>query len=649
MTISRRIYLGFFSVTALAGLIFLVGLAGFNAVNDRIEHLVGQIEPLRKQIVTINTSLTNVTRTLLMHPQEQDSQRLDSLEEQFRSSLDQVINSIENINRQSETLQALDYSPADIRTRTEQLQSGASALFSAHRQSLKLKSDLKTAGRHNGDMIDILSAGLNSSKTLETDTKVELKRLLEYTTNLTSTALGKSSSLELSAETRKLDDLLDQLKLRLQGDTRLEKNLENLRASCTGEHGVLTITRAQIDHQKTLEAALTGAAKDVQSIAESIASLTTKVSSLAENDMTNTLSETRKKRMLLIVFALCILIVSSTLSVLVIRSILPPLYDVITRAHRVAKGDLTVTFDTHRHDELGELALGLQQLIAELNKVMRQIIGGADQLAAAAEEFTAMSEQSTSYAQQQMEETQNFAAAIVEMSASIEHIAKSSGDTLGAVKHTRSTVQEGQAKMATHVDNIGTLARSIEQAGNNIDQLSEVSARIGSILDAIRAIADQTNLLALNAAIEAARAGEQGRGFAVVADEVRTLASRTGASTTEIQGMIEKLQANMRNAVQEMQLSRQSAQAGMNEVVQASESLTHIGMSVESIREMNIQIASATDQQNAVAAELARNVSHISELAENNARASKENLTVSRNLATLADAQRQLTHRFQLN
>ncbi|MDD4862908.1 MAG: methyl-accepting chemotaxis protein [Alishewanella agri] len=194
---------------------------------------------------------------------------------------------------------------------------------------------------------------------------------------------------------------------------------------------------------------------------------------------------------------------------------------------------------------------------------------------------------------------------------------------------------------------IEALAQEVENSAQVISRLSEDSTQIGSVLDVIRGIAEQTNLLALNAAIEAARAGEQGRGFAVVADEVRTLASRTQASTLEIQSMIERLQTDASNAVKAMQQGQVQAQQGLSQAAQAENALQTISQSVTRINDMNIQIATAAEEQSSVAEEINRNIVNISQSADATAEGAKQTASAGDELAKLAARLQNLVGQFK--
>lgn len=632
----------------MAGAILGVGLLGFNVVKTHIEFLANDIEPFREQVGATHMAVADASLSLLRFCREKQQEPLNKLEQSFNADITVIQEELAQFNRRNMDNKQTNTITQTILENTEKFKSVAQSLFNQQRQLLKLEGDIKAADRRLGDQIDIMAAAIHSNHSLDEQRKGETKQLLDYVATIINSAKAKTSTVEINAEINKLIKLFERISPLVSGETRLEQNLETLKNAAIADTGLLAVVANRVEKTAQLENSLQAAETTSKQLNDDAEKLSNIIKALATDSMQLMLDETYNKRIMLITFGMIIMVVAVTISLLVIRSILPPLHQLISVANELAAGNLAVNINIKQQDEIGQLSRAMHKLVMELRNILSQMNSGADQLAAAAEQFASKSEQSASYTSQQMEETQSFAAAIVEMSASVEHIATSSSDTLDAVNQTHNQVLEAQQKMEIHVDNIKLLAKRIEQSGANIDELSEVSSRIGTILDAIRAIADQTNLLALNAAIEAARAGEQGRGFAVVADEVRTLASRTGASTTEIQGMIERLQTSMRATVSEMGDSRQSAHTGMSEVVLVNDSFSKISESVDSIRAMNVQIATATEEQSTVAASLAKNVSQISVLAESNARNSQENLDVSRSLAQLAEAQRVLARRFKL-
>ena len=251
-------------------------------------------------------------------------------------------------------------------------------------------------------------------------------------------------------------------------------------------------------------------------------------------------------------------------------------------------------------------------------------------------------------ARQQQQEIQQLASAINEMAATAGEIARSASGAADAAGSADSEAQAGRKIVTDAVRAIHTLADKVNESNDLITQLESDSDRIGTVLDVIRGIAEQTNLLALNAAIEAARAGEQGRGFAVVADEVRTLASRTQESTQEIQSMIEELQERTKQAARTMQEGNEHAHTGVEEVSKAGDALQKIAGAVTTITEMNTQIATASEEQSAVAEEINRNVVSISDLADAAFEHAGGTLRTSEALHELSHELDEQVHRFKI-
>jgi len=287
----------------------------------------------------------------------------------------------------------------------------------------------------------------------------------------------------------------------------------------------------------------------------------------------------------------------------------------IRKAIVTASGDLTQTIEVDSEDEVGELLTAMNGMRKKLLDMLSRISGTTAQLSAASEEMSAITAQSSDIIQKQRAETERVATAMNEMTATVQEVAGNIGHTATAANEASEHTENGSQVVGQTVGQINKLAEQIEQASQTIHELEQHSDNISSVMDVIRGIAEQTNLLALNAAIEAARAGEQGRGFAVVADEVRTLAGRTQESTTEINQMIESLQAGSRQAVRVMEESRTQAHAAVEYASQSGSALSTIAEAVTRINDMSIQIASAAEEQGVVSEEINKNIVYINDMA----------------------------------
>jgi len=321
---------------------------------------------------------------------------------------------------------------------------------------------------------------------------------------------------------------------------------------------------------------------------------------------------------------------------------------VVTELQQIADGDLTSSIDISRKDEFGDLMRGLQAMQQQLQKVVSLITGTTSHLSEAAEEMSTVTKQSSDNIQQQQAETCQVATAMNEMTVTVQDVAKSIADTAHAADEANNETTKGRQVVEASIEQINQLALQIETASNVINQVEQDSDHISTVLDVIVSIAEQTNLLALNAAIEAARAGEQGRGFAVVADEVRTLASRTQESTKEINHMIEKLQSGSREAVQVISKSQEQTQSAVQQAAQASTSLATIASTVVHINDMSTQIANAAEEQSAVSEEINRNIVRVNDMSTEASECAGKTAQASQELATMAAELQNLVRQFKI-
>ncbi|MBL0951051.1 MAG: methyl-accepting chemotaxis protein, partial [Pseudomonas sp.] len=332
---------------------------------------------------------------------------------------------------------------------------------------------------------------------------------------------------------------------------------------------------------------------------------------------------------------------------LIRRLIVGPLQNCLLLAQQVAAGDLSGTRTAIGRDEVGQLLGALQSMRDHLRDLIGQIGGSATQIAAAAEQLSAVSEQTRAGVREQSEESNQTACAMQQMVASVQQVAGDAGQASQAAQQAELQARDGDRQVRQVIEQIERLASEVAQTGQTVDQVQGESQRIGSVLDVIKAVAEQTNLLALNAAIEAARAGEQGRGFAVVADEVRALARRTQDSTSEIEALITSLQSRVHKAVAQTQTSQSLSQDAVSSVERTGQSLAHINRAVALIEQMNQQIASAAEQQSAVAMEINRSLDNVRSIGEQSASATEQTALSSAELARLGGELQERIGRFR--
>ncbi|NVZ35344.1 methyl-accepting chemotaxis protein [Pseudomonas sp. A4002] len=333
---------------------------------------------------------------------------------------------------------------------------------------------------------------------------------------------------------------------------------------------------------------------------------------------------------------------------LLTRSITQPIAQALDAAEEIAEGNLTRPIKVEGHDEAGRLLLAMAKMQDKLKDTLQRISGSATQLASAAEELNAVTDESARGLTQQNNEIEQAATAVNEMTSAVEEVARNAVSTSEASKNATSSAGDGRDLVQETVSAIERMSSDVQATATLIGNLAEESRDIGKVLDVIRGLADQTNLLALNAAIEAARAGEAGRGFAVVADEVRALAHRTQQSTSEIERMIGSIQAGTEHAVDSMRNSTERAESTLNIAKGAGMSLDTINTAIVEINERNLVIASAAEEQAQVAREVDRNLVNIRDLSVQSATGASQTSAASSELSRLAVDLNGMVGRFRL-
>ncbi|WP_072339226.1 MULTISPECIES: methyl-accepting chemotaxis protein [unclassified Pseudomonas] len=347
---------------------------------------------------------------------------------------------------------------------------------------------------------------------------------------------------------------------------------------------------------------------------------------------------------------LAIGLIMSLLVILISRSIIRPLNEAVRAMADIAsgEGDLTRQLDAGGNDELAALAGHFNAFTQKLRNVIGQSLQAATSLSQASVSLDGIANEGQGHSEQQAHQMDLVATAINEVTYGVQDVAKNAEQAASEVRDADERARQGHSNIGNCSRQVEQLSGTIQQAVKVIEALAQESTQIGSVIEVIRAIAEQTNLLALNAAIEAARAGEQGRGFAVVADEVRMLAQRTQQSTTQIQGMIETLQRNSEAAVKVIDESSQGSQLTIEQASLASLSLDQISQSLRNLTSLNASIASATLQQSHVVEDINRNVTQAAGLAQDNTLACERTSAASQSLRQLADQLNRLLGQFRV-
>lgn len=359
-------------------------------------------------------------------------------------------------------------------------------------------------------------------------------------------------------------------------------------------------------------------------------------------------AELKKNSLLIIGSSALALLVGLIAAWVITRLIVAPLRSVIRVAQQIAAGDLSATIEVTRRDEIGQLMQAMQQMGAGLSSIVSGLQAGIEQLASSAQSLSAVTEQTNLEVSSQKEETEQVATAMNQMTATVHDVARNAEEAAQAAQTADGKVESGQQVVRQSMARIEQLADSATSASSSIESLSAEIQNIGTVLSVIKSVAEQTNLLALNAAIEAARAGEQGRGFAVVADEVRALAKRTQQSTEEIERLVSALRSAAQSSVQQIQNSGELVKLAVSDALQTESALGSIAAAVSLIQQMNQQIAAAAEQQSSVAEEINRSVTSIRASADQSSLAMRGNAASSIELAQLGVELKGMVGHFRL-
>lgn len=428
----------------------------------------------------------------------------------------------------------------------------------------------------------------------------------------------------------------------------LEEKVTAINELLHATNGIPAIKAARITSSTEATALLDSVEQQTAQAITVLDGLLNKASAAAEDIQQQATQSVANAITIIFIVMLVSVLLAIGISVYTVRSITKPLAKVNAILGVVASGDLTQKLDDSAKDEFGDLARNCNKVISNLQQLIQGIISRSTQLAAASEQTSAITVQTTQAIREQKSQVTQAATATTEMSSTAQGVLQSSNDAVAEIKNADNEAERVKGISLENKQIILQLSHEVEQASTVINKLHKDSASIGSILDVIRGIAEQTNLLALNAAIEAARAGEQGRGFAVVADEVRSLASKTQASTQEIQAMIQVLQSGAHAAVEAMNKGRKQAENCVAKTEVATKALDSITHAVHLAHDMSEQISDAAKEQNQVSHEISKLLESIVSIAEETASGAEQTSESSHEVARLAEELRVSVEQFKV-
>jgi methyl-accepting chemotaxis protein len=631
ISVTKKLGLGFGLVLVLTTLLALIGWNSLNGLIQRsnwmsdISDLNNGLTKLR--IVRLQYMLANGDEATAQNVQTQ----LDAFSAQ-QKEMAQSFKSPENVERLQALGRQIDlYQQSLNRMRTAYNTSNAARqnMTDTAMVAYKLVGQVAESVEGqpvNDDLLDQFKA-VARAKELVQLVRYEVRG---YTNNVTDKT-EKAAFTQLDSAVTEMGQLASRLPTETARVQQLDTALVNYREAVRGFKGA-------IDNINVARQEMTVQGGEIVRLSDELYKI-----QLDRRD-----AESTEARTWQVLAALLALLFGVVAALVITRQITRPLQQTMEAVERIANGDLSRDLQVTRRDELGVLQQGIQRMGATLRELITGIRDGVTQIASAAEELSAVTEQTSAGVNSQKVETDQVATAMHEMTATVQEVARNAEQASVAATSADEQARQGDKVVAEAIAQIEKLAEEVRRSTEAMNTLQKESDKIGSVMDVIKAVAEQTNLLALNAAIEAARAGEAGRGFAVVADEVRGLAQRTQKSTEEIEGLVAGLQSGTQQVANVMLSSRGLTDSSVELTRKAGTSLENITRTVSNIQSMNQQIAAAAEQQSSVAEEISRSILNVRDVSEQTAAASEETAASSVELARLGNQLQMMVSHFRV-
>lgn len=668
LTVALRV-IGGFGIISL--LLLIIGITAYGSLSNISESTaeVNQISiPALENSAAMQSEFVIMSKLSLQAFNADSLSEIERLRKQFsneQQSYQQASERLMNAVQEEMTLKA---AAGEVNQAYSSFIPVSTKLFDELKNNLTLRdtidSKLSELEGHADDMASLIldftdirdvqrrfPRSYQAATSIETGINTLISNVVDLNRTLSDTTANTISN-EIAFRLKDLNDQFAVIKTETAGQVSLVSELDEkvsaINESLDGSQGIPALKLKRLQSTADATVLLASAEQQTASGMASLAGLLSQASKAAEVIQRDASSGVSNAITTIFIVVLLSIIFSVIIATVTVRSIAIPLAKVNQILGVVASGDMTQKLDDSAKDEFGELARNCNKVIANLQQLIQGIISRSTQLAAASEQTSAITVQTTQAIREQKSQVTQAATATTEMSSTAQGVLQSSNDAVAEIKNADNEAERVKGISLENKAIILQLSHEVEQASVVINKLHKDSASIGSILDVIRGIAEQTNLLALNAAIEAARAGEQGRGFAVVADEVRSLASKTQASTQEIQAMIQVLQSGAHAAVEAMNKGRKQAENCVEKTEVATKALDSITHAVHLAHDMSEQISDAAKEQNQVSHEISKLLESIVSIAEETASGAEQTSESSHEVARLAEELRVSVEQFKV-
>ncbi|GAA0783724.1 methyl-accepting chemotaxis protein [Marinobacterium sediminicola] len=655
--ITQRIALG---LSVLVLFIILVGASGLYAsrtlgqnVSTLTEALIPLMERSYEQTLAVSTATTQLYGALA----QRDENSFEQYRSQFDTSRQNLTEQLKQLSLQPELDESQQATASKLVQQVAELEQLSATLFTLYHQSRKLETEVSQKSVLFFTQNDALASwARNYLASTDNSEGIQLIRpitrvantyrfmLFNYQRNQNLQALNSDAQSNRDG----LREAFDNFSAVDAKAKQIDKLVEQLDSGLFAENGIIRLYNQVEETRVNMNSTLAALSTQVDRFTATSTQLVESVRAKARQARDQGQQAVTLSNTIILAVTLTAILLATGIAVLTIQALRKPLSTIRTQLTMLRDGDLRVSFDQERRDEFGELGQALNDVVAGLREIVDTITRGSGQLASLASASSAISEQTTKAMSQQSDQLQQTASAATEISSSVAEVADHSQTTLSAVHQCEDLSVSLTENVRETLSSIETQAEGIQQAVSVSDQLASYSSEIDSILSTIRDIAEQTNLLALNAAIEAARAGEHGRGFAVVADEVRELASRTQNSTGQIQQMVENMQASIAQVVNVMQSSYAQTRTCVDHAHASQQSLDSLNAAIAHIGSLSTQITEAARQQTDAVEEVSRTLNGLNDTAQETTQGANQASASSLQLLEYAQEQQRLLTRFSL-
>ncbi|WOD06626.1 methyl-accepting chemotaxis protein [Marinomonas sp. GJ51-6] len=654
LSVIQRILCGFSVLLLLLFLIAASGFWGVSKIESRLDIVTGKVSDITSTSHALKDDLSLANSAVLQYLLSKSPDSLEGLSQRFQTQKSEYTDVSARLESQLENLDVMRSALSNINNEANRFFTYTDMAFSNYKKMLDTQLLVK---EEKGYLKSSLLFTLEDLSFMQEEEDFEIRSSASFLQNSIQNIETSVVNYFESQDLQDMQSLRDSMsstfealkdKQAILNSDNIDSLIEELEFAILSDEGVIAKHYESVSLEQESEALAKNLSASMDKINTEVEQLLSETEHMGESAK----SEASTAASLSILIIGIVLIISIAIAILVTlwvsRSIKTPLKEVMAVLGKISDGDFTQRSQVNTQDEFGELSRWVNELVSKLQSVMKDIDQSSNKVADSAANNVRLASDSKRLMSAQNQRTTEVASSMNEMTSTVEQVAKSSETILYQIQSVDQGATKSRAQMDANIQKNEQLLARIEESTIVVNQLDEYSKDIGNILDVIEQIAEQTNLLALNAAIEAARAGEQGRGFAVVADEVRTLATRTQSSTEEIQRVITQLQEGVTKTVSSMNESHTSANASVEEARLVGTALTELQRNMTEIRDLSTQIATAAEEQSAVAQEIRQNIQDISEMSEQAATGSDQSEKDSEDLSKLATHQKDLLSQFKI-